>query len=248
MTRCIRPISTYLSHDGVEAFALAHGTDSTVLYIVQLCTVISSRAKSEGKFLTVVTGRGRQARSVGINSPQHQPEIALASAPSKAAVKRAQEPGNMLDTNWRVRMIFSLALAATLSLFASAGAFPDSSASAPSDPSTSAFVPPAAPRASSASSSTRTWYGVKPTATSSSASRVADNRACVAAERSANAGRTRGVWLPRLAQRPSSKNGMSMAALSSPRIIIAGAPASGKGTQCNMIKEKYGVVHLSTGI
>ena len=32
-----------------------------------------------------------------------------------------------------------------------------------------------------------------------------------------------------------------------PRIIIAGAPASGKGTQCEMLKEKYGVVHLSTG-
>eukprot|EP00599_Poterioochromonas_sp_BG-1_P006478 CAMPEP_0173148214 /NCGR_PEP_ID=MMETSP1105-20130129/9577_1 /TAXON_ID=2985 /ORGANISM="Ochromonas sp., Strain BG-1" /LENGTH=354 /DNA_ID=CAMNT_0014062807 /DNA_START=810 /DNA_END=1875 /DNA_ORIENTATION=+ len=30
-------------------------------------------------------------------------------------------------------------------------------------------------------------------------------------------------------------------------IIIAGAPASGKGTQCEVIKEKYGVVHLSTG-
>jgi hypothetical protein len=31
------------------------------------------------------------------------------------------------------------------------------------------------------------------------------------------------------------------------KIIIAGAPASGKGTQCEVIKEKYGVVHLSTG-
>lgn len=31
------------------------------------------------------------------------------------------------------------------------------------------------------------------------------------------------------------------------RIIIAGAPASGKGTQCEMIKAKYGVVHISTG-
>lgn len=31
------------------------------------------------------------------------------------------------------------------------------------------------------------------------------------------------------------------------KIIIAGAPASGKGTQCEKIKEKYGVVHLSTG-
>ena len=31
------------------------------------------------------------------------------------------------------------------------------------------------------------------------------------------------------------------------KIIIAGAPASGKGTQCEFIKEAYGVVHLSTG-
>jgi adenylate kinase len=31
------------------------------------------------------------------------------------------------------------------------------------------------------------------------------------------------------------------------KIIIAGAPASGKGTQCEIIKNKYGVVHLSTG-
>jgi len=30
-------------------------------------------------------------------------------------------------------------------------------------------------------------------------------------------------------------------------VIIAGAPASGKGTQCEVIKEKFGVVHLSTG-
>lgn len=32
-----------------------------------------------------------------------------------------------------------------------------------------------------------------------------------------------------------------------PRLIIAGAPASGKGTQCELIKSRYGVVHLSTG-
>ena len=32
-----------------------------------------------------------------------------------------------------------------------------------------------------------------------------------------------------------------------PRLIIAGPPAGGKGTQCELIKEKYGVVHLSTG-
>jgi adenylate kinase len=32
-----------------------------------------------------------------------------------------------------------------------------------------------------------------------------------------------------------------------PKIIIAGAPASGKGTQCEFIKEAFGCVHLSTG-
>ena len=29
--------------------------------------------------------------------------------------------------------------------------------------------------------------------------------------------------------------------------IIAGAPASGKGTQCELFVEKFGVVHISTG-
>lgn len=33
----------------------------------------------------------------------------------------------------------------------------------------------------------------------------------------------------------------------SPKIIIAGAPAAGKGTQCEIIKKDFGVVHLSTG-
>jgi adenylate kinase len=32
-----------------------------------------------------------------------------------------------------------------------------------------------------------------------------------------------------------------------PKLIIAGAPAAGKGTQCEVIKSKFGVVHLSTG-
>ena len=31
------------------------------------------------------------------------------------------------------------------------------------------------------------------------------------------------------------------------RVIIAGAPAAGKGTQCEMIKSEFGLVHLSTG-
>jgi adenylate kinase len=35
--------------------------------------------------------------------------------------------------------------------------------------------------------------------------------------------------------------------LAPPKLIIAGAPASGKGTQCELIKQHFGVVHLSTG-
>jgi hypothetical protein len=31
------------------------------------------------------------------------------------------------------------------------------------------------------------------------------------------------------------------------RLIIAGAPASGKGTQCEKIKNRFDLVHLSTG-
>jgi hypothetical protein len=31
------------------------------------------------------------------------------------------------------------------------------------------------------------------------------------------------------------------------KVIIAGAPASGKGTQCEAIKNEFGLVHLSTG-
>mmetsp|Transcript_15015 Transcript_15015/g.24837 ORF Transcript_15015/g.24837 Transcript_15015/m.24837 type:complete len:310 (-) Transcript_15015:872-1801(-) len=31
------------------------------------------------------------------------------------------------------------------------------------------------------------------------------------------------------------------------KLLICGAPAAGKGTQCAFIKEKFGVVHLSTG-
>ena len=37
------------------------------------------------------------------------------------------------------------------------------------------------------------------------------------------------------------------ALFAAPKIVIAGAPASGKGTQCEKIQERLGVVHLSTG-
>ncbi|TMW55487.1 hypothetical protein Poli38472_010369 [Pythium oligandrum] len=36
-------------------------------------------------------------------------------------------------------------------------------------------------------------------------------------------------------------------ALRPPQIIIAGPPASGKGTQCELLVDEFGVVHLSTG-
>lgn len=39
-----------------------------------------------------------------------------------------------------------------------------------------------------------------------------------------------------------------MAASSDPlKVIIAGAPASGKGTQCELIVQKYGLAHISAG-
>lgn len=45
-------------------------------------------------------------------------------------------------------------------------------------------------------------------------------------------------------QRLPERRGTPLCALG---IVIAGAPASGKGTQCVRIVEDYGVVHLSTG-
>lgn len=51
-------------------------------------------------------------------------------------------------------------------------------------------------------------------------------------------------------RRPNNLWGMSQSPSDSrlfANIIIAGAPASGKGTQCEIIKSDLGVVHLSTG-
>jgi adenylate kinase len=53
-------------------------------------------------------------------------------------------------------------------------------------------------------------------------------------------GHTGGAAIPARSEKDSTKT-------APPKLIIAGAPASGKGTQCELIKQKYGVVHLSTG-
>lgn len=50
-------------------------------------------------------------------------------------------------------------------------------------------------------------------------------------------------WLTQRSMAPLDKDESK----SPMKIIISGAPASGKGTQCEIIKEKFGVVHLSTG-
>ncbi|CAM9885661.1 unnamed protein product, partial [Hapterophycus canaliculatus] len=116
----------------------------------------------------------------------------------------------------------------------------------------SAFVPPVG--------TTRGWFGIVPSAKPSAAP---DNTAVSARPSPAlsPSGRDLGAksWVratgasapaPRSAA-SSRRNGVAMDAAAgsspAPRIIIAGAPASGKGTQCSMIKERYGVVHLSTG-
>mmetsp|Transcript_65161 Transcript_65161/g.132548 ORF Transcript_65161/g.132548 Transcript_65161/m.132548 type:complete len:431 (-) Transcript_65161:224-1516(-) len=54
-------------------------------------------------------------------------------------------------------------------------------------------------------------------------------------------------WLAGRGMSADDASGDEGSASSSVNIIIAGAPASGKGTQCEIIKEEFGVVHLSTG-
>lgn len=60
---------------------------------------------------------------------------------------------------------------------------------------------------------------------------------------SKNQGRTS----PESTSRKSISDSTTEAAIGPKKIIIAGAPASGKGTQCEKITALYGVVHLSTG-
>ncbi|XP_051148358.1 adenylate kinase 5, chloroplastic isoform X2 [Andrographis paniculata] len=53
---------------------------------------------------------------------------------------------------------------------------------------------------------------------------------------------------PRINTHPLQKGLKIVSSKSEPlKLMISGAPASGKGTQCEMIAQKFGVVHISTG-
>lgn len=53
---------------------------------------------------------------------------------------------------------------------------------------------------------------------------------------------------PSYAARASTIKVVAMAANKEPlKVMISGAPASGKGTQCELIKSKFGLVHISAG-
>ncbi|CAM0910681.1 unnamed protein product [Alopecurus aequalis] len=57
-----------------------------------------------------------------------------------------------------------------------------------------------------------------------------------------NSSRRRGLSpAPRAAKAVAAENADPL------NVMIAGAPASGKGTQCELIKAKYGLVHISAG-
>ena len=45
----------------------------------------------------------------------------------------------------------------------------------------------------------------------------------------------------------SSRRAVVAVAAGPKKIVIAGAPASGKGTQCELIVDKYGLEHISAG-
>jgi adenylate kinase len=67
------------------------------------------------------------------------------------------------------------------------------------------------------------------------------------ASRSASKWETKQKWLQGRGMSADGATSDEGSAGSAVNIIIAGAPASGKGTQCETIKEEFGVVHLSTG-
>ena len=62
----------------------------------------------------------------------------------------------------------------------------------------------------------------------------------------------RGSYQSERSEPTTRRKGLVTMSSSAPRkfaakVIIAGAPAAGKGTQCEMIKSDFGLVHLSTG-
>ncbi|XP_017252740.1 adenylate kinase 5, chloroplastic isoform X1 [Daucus carota subsp. sativus] len=58
-----------------------------------------------------------------------------------------------------------------------------------------------------------------------------------------------GYGKPHFKIRPKAKQGLEVMCVQSVplKVMISGAPASGKGTQCELIVKKFGLVHISTG-
>mmetsp|Transcript_12664 Transcript_12664/g.29399 ORF Transcript_12664/g.29399 Transcript_12664/m.29399 type:complete len:382 (+) Transcript_12664:52-1197(+) len=80
--------------------------------------------------------------------------------------------------------------------------------------------------------------------------RIQNAKARAAVERAVKERNRRLHWTRTEAnkEKRAIKNARRLARTGDPlKLIISGAPASGKGTQCEQIKEKFGVVHLSTG-
>lgn len=165
---------------------------------------------------------------------------------------KAQRIHKTIMSHVRIRIRCVSALIAALTLMGcciNAAALPDVPDGSPTTSDVSAFMQPVG--------ATRNWFGVASRKPAAARDLAIDPRPSVASSVGANslsgrrssvhAAPTRRGWL--LPERSArSNNGVVMSADGQgPRIIIAGAPASGKGTQCSMIKERYGVVHLSTG-
>eukprot|EP00903_Cladosiphon_okamuranus_P009346 g8912.t1 len=147
-------------------------------------------------------------------------------------------------------VLLSLAACRTAS-FASASAGEGAAAAATAAAADSAFVPPAV-------TTTRGWFGGiqsrKPSAPTDNTAFISARPTTSSAFAPSTKVRVR-TWVPAAkgasSRAASARREATMDALgesnTAPKIIIAGAPASGKGTQCSLIKERYGVVHLSTG-
>ena len=120
-----------------------------------------------------------------------------------------------------------------------------------------AFVNPFSSRTRSFSRDTRGWFGVVKPSVATTVGGALGSGSCFGetsrsslVEQDTTLGKSTRVPCRSSITRPaSSSSGITMSAENArgPKIIIAGAPASGKGTQCSLIKDRYGVVHLSTG-